>query len=83
MEEKTTSGGTVPQDASSTAEHGPGCFFCKVALPLMERYWSDATCDHFRNSRIEFLKGIRSLLDERIEHLSKHHPQHGTHVTVE
>jgi hypothetical protein len=79
MEEKTTSAGT----ASQAAQHGPGCFFCNVALPLMEHYWSEATRDHFRNSRIEFLKGIRSLIDQRIEHLSKHEPQAGTHVTVE
>ena len=43
----------------------------------------NATRDHFRNSRIEFLKGIRSLIDQRIEHLSRHQPQQGTHVTVE
>jgi len=79
MEENTTAGTAAPAE-----HHGPGCFFCNVALPLVERYWSDATRDHFRNSRIEFLKGIRSLIDQRIEHLSKHQAQQqGTHVTVE
>ena len=34
-----------------------GCFVCNTALPLLERCWSEATRDHFRNSRIEFLKG--------------------------
>jgi hypothetical protein len=82
MDEKTTSGAAA-QGTGSTAASGPGCFFCNVALPLMERCWSDATRDHFRNSRVEFLKGIRSLIDQRIEHLSKHVSQHGTHVTVE
>ena len=81
MDEKNT-GGEEPQGAAST-EHGPGCFFCSVALPLVERYWSDATRGHFRNSRIEFLKGVRSLIDQRIEHLSRHEAQHGTRVTVE
>lgn len=81
MDEKTTNP-EAPQGAPSAA-HGPGCFFCNVALPLVERCWSDATRGHFRNSRIEFLKGIRSLLDQRIEHLSKHQPQQGTRVTVE
>ena len=39
-----------------------------------------ATRDHFRNSRIEFLKGIRSLIDERIAHLSREEPQrHARH----
>ena len=59
-----------------------GCFFCETALPLVEKCWSEATRDHFRTSRVEFLKGIRSLLDERIAHLSKEEPK-GTHVPVE
>ena len=62
--------------------HQPGCFFCTTAIPVLERIWSEATRDHFRNSRVEFLKGLRSLLDERISHLSKEEPR-GTHVTVE
>jgi len=60
----------------------PGCFFCTTALPLLERCWSEATRDHFRNSRVEFLKGIRSLIDDRIAHLSREEKR-GTHVTVE
>jgi hypothetical protein len=59
-----------------------GCFICETALPLFEKCWSDATRDHFKNSRIEFLKGIRSLIDDRIAHLAKEEPK-GTHVTVE
>jgi hypothetical protein len=62
---------------------GRGCFICETALPLLEKCWSDATRDHFRNSRIEFLKGIRSLIDDRIAHLSRHSERKGTHVTVE
>jgi len=27
--------------------------------------------DHFKKSQVEFLKAIRSLLDERIEHIEK------------
>jgi hypothetical protein len=80
MEEKT--------DSAPAAAHGPGCFFCTTALPLLERYVSvercasEATRDHFRASRVEFLKGLRSLIDDRIAHLSKEEPK-GTHVTVE
>jgi hypothetical protein len=59
-----------------------GCFVCGTAIPILERMWSDATKDHFRNSRIEFLKGLRSLLDDRIAHLSREEHK-GTHVTVE
>ncbi len=38
--------------------------------------------EHFNNSRIEFLKGVRAIIDSRIEQLSKP-SQHGTKITVE
>ena len=38
--------------------------------------------EHFTNSRIEFLKGIRAMIDGRIEHLSKA-GQRGTKIAVE
>jgi hypothetical protein len=66
----------------NTSTHQPGCFVCATVIPMLERVWSEATRDHFRNSRVEFLKGLRSLLDERIAHLSKEEAR-GTHVTVE
>lgn len=59
-----------------------GCFVCSTAIPMLGRMWSDATKNHFRNSRVEFLKGLRSLLDERIAHLSRD-DRKGAHVTVE
>lgn len=71
MEEKTATAGSSE----------PGCFFCTM-LPLIERRWTEATRGHFRNSRVEFLKGLRSLIDDRIAHLSREE-QKGTHVTVE
>ena len=60
----------------------PGCFFCDTAMPMLENLVSEATRDHFRNSRVEFLKGLRSLLDDRIAHLSREESK-GTHVNVE
>ena len=60
-----------------------GCFICETALPLLEKCWSEGTRDHFRNSRMEFLKGLRSLIDDRIAHLSRDPQSKGTHVTVE
>ncbi len=72
MEEKTAEG-----ESSQS-----GCFFCTM-LPLIERRWSEATRGHFKNSRIEFLKGMRSLIDDRIAHLSKQGEPKGAHVTVE
>ena len=37
---------------------------------------------HLANSRIEFLKAIRQVIDERIEHLSQA-GQQGTKITVD
>jgi len=39
--------------------------------------------EHFRNSRIEFLKGLRSMLDSRIEKLQKKEQKRGTSVPVD
>lgn len=80
MDEKISDANKTGQPA--TGQHA-GCFFCSTALPLMGSVWNEATRDHFRNSRLEFLKGLRSLLDNRIEHLSKHDEARGTRVTVE
>jgi len=72
------------KQAASESQHG--CFFCTVVGPqieaIMAHCWPDSTQEHFRNARIEALKGIRSLLDARIERLSQH-TQKGTKVTVE
>jgi hypothetical protein len=77
MQEKAANDGTSSEKPSS------GCFICETALPLIERCLGAETVGHFRNSRIEFLKGMRSLLDERIACLSKEAEHKGTHVTVE
>ena len=65
---------------------GHGCFFCNVAGPqieaMLDHLWPEETQKHFRAARVEALKGIRTLLDARIERLSKH-SQAGTKITVE
>ena len=38
--------------------------------------------EHFTNSRIEFLKGIRAVIDSRIEHLANT-GRRGTKIAVE
>jgi hypothetical protein len=38
--------------------------------------------EHLANSRIELLKAVRAVIDERIEHLSKP-AQQGTRIRVE
>jgi len=44
---------------------------------------SAAASEHFRRARIEMLKGIREILDHRIDSLSKGRESQGTKVTVE
>jgi hypothetical protein len=39
--------------------------------------------DHFEQARVEFLKGLRTLLDERIERASSSKASRGSKVTVE
>jgi hypothetical protein len=43
---------------------------------------SPAVRQHLKNSRIEFLKAIRTVLDERIERMSKN-AQSGTRIAVD
>ena len=73
-------------EEKQTHVHAPGCFFCSVAAPQIEAFidhlWPENTREHFRNARIEMLKGVRSILDARIERLSKT-AQKGTKLTVE
>ena len=77
-------------DEQYTSGHqhtGAGCFFCQVAEPqikaFMDHFWPQNTREHFRNARIEMLKGWRSLLDAKIDHLSKQTTPKGTTVPVE
>ena len=63
-------------------QQAPGCFLCLNLLPLIHNLWTEETRTHFRNSRVEFLKGVRGIIDDRIAHLSREE-KHGTTVTVE
>lgn len=49
---------------------------------VLRTHWNEATQGHFRNARVEFLKGIRSLIDARIARLSRQETK-GSTVTVE
>jgi len=73
-------------EEKQTTTHGPGCFFCSIAGPQIEAFidhvWPSTTREHFRNARVEVLKGMRSMLDARIDRLSRE-GQKGTKVTVE
>ena len=73
-------------DENQTTAQPHGCFFCTVAGPQIEamlgHIWPEETQEHFRAARIEMLKGIRSMLDARIERLSQHNAK-GSKITVE
>jgi vacuolar-type H+-ATPase subunit E/Vma4 len=43
---------------------------------------SEAARQHVRNARVEMLKAVRSIIDERISHLSQTEAK-GTKVVVE
>jgi hypothetical protein len=57
---------------------------CRDAIDQVREFLgvSPAVREHLRSSRIEFLKAIRTVIDERIEHLSRPE-QKGTKVAVE
>lgn len=61
--------------------------FCMGAGPelfaMFRKLGPDAARRHFRNARIEVLKGMRALIDERIEELDRQQEKKGTKVAVE
>ena len=68
------------------AESHPGCY-CMGAGPTLSKLvaWFEPpgeAGEHFRQARIEMLRGIRALIDHRIETLSRTGTK-GTRVTVE
>ena len=44
---------------------------------------SNQVKEHFRNSKVEFLKGVRRMIDEKIERAQSSGASHGTTVPVE
>ena len=62
-----------------------GCFCCGAGPRVSDMFrncWSEATKDHFRTSRVEFWKGMRSLIDEHIARMSST-KQKGSTVPVD
>jgi hypothetical protein len=71
--------------AGEAGESKAHCAFCEMGPMISEMFYgfcSKETQQHFRNARVEVLKGFRSILDARIEHLSRER-QKGTTVPVE
>jgi hypothetical protein len=49
---------------------------------MLQSWGSDSARGHFRSARVEALRGLRALIDHRIETLSKR-PRRGTAIEVE
>ena len=71
------------QQTASERGHHQGCLCCEVMDHLHECFHvSPAVREHLANSRIEFLKAIRAVIDSRIERLSNS-GQRGAKIAVE
>jgi hypothetical protein len=83
----STGPATPPEHAEETkATPGQECL-CGGRGPMLSQMLemmmpSAAAGEHFKNARLEFLKGVRGLLDQRIQSLSDN-PRKGTKLNVE
>lgn len=70
------------QEANQSAS--PERCLCREVLDQFRQNFgiSENVREHFTNSRLEFLKGIRAVIDNRIESLGKA-GQRGTKIAVE
>jgi hypothetical protein len=79
--------------AKTEAKQKEGCrdaeqtCFCMGAGPelfaMFKKLGPDEARHHFRNARIEMLKGMKALIDKRIDALGDEPEKKGTKVTVE
>jgi hypothetical protein len=77
---------TNEQQAANAAEQpakSQGCV-CREVLDHLNKVLeiSPNVRQHLTNSRIEFLKAIRAVIDQRIDHISAK-TQRGSHIAVE
>ncbi len=59
------------------------CMGMGPRLTEMLQCRSEAAAGHLRNARIEFLRAVRAMIDDRIEHLAAAQKKKGTTVPVE
>ena len=74
-------------EENTSPKQGCGECVCGGAGPALTEFLkqmgpSETARRHFDHARVEFLKGLRAMIDSRIESLSKHESK-GTKVTVE
>lgn len=75
---------STPATEGSNPPQGCVCLGKGPAISQMLRMMmpSDAAGEHFRNAGLEFLKGFRELLDQRIQSLAQKQSK-GTKLNVE
>lgn len=73
----------MTNEASTTNTASERCL-CREIVDRFEKVFDvpPAVRQHLTNSRVEFLKAIRAVIDQRIEHLSEGGRQ-GSHIAVE
>lgn len=71
--------------SKKAAQAEPECFcmgFGPELARVVQNLGSDSASGHFRSARVEALKGVRALIDHRIDALSKR-SRRGTTIEVE
>lgn len=68
----------------ATEREAAGRCVCHEMLDQLGKFFEvpPAVHQHLTNSRIEFLKAVRAVIDQRIERLSRTE-QHGSRIAVE
>jgi hypothetical protein len=76
---------TNEQAAPNTQANAGGRCVCEEVRQSFEKFFqvSPDVRQHLANSRIEFLRAVRSMIDQRIDHLSSKAQQHGSRIAVE
>lgn len=71
-------------EAQANAQAAPGPCPCREIAETVREFLgvSPAAVQHLTNSRVEFLKALREILDARIERMSKQEVR-GTKLAVE
>jgi hypothetical protein len=82
-DESTKAEGTAQRAEANCLCGGFGRFGPSLSKMVQAMAPSGAAGEHFRRARIEMLKGIREVVNRRIEELSKGAETQGTKVTVE
>ncbi len=76
----------MSEQPQQTAPEPERCL-CRQAMEFwMDMFGvrSETARQHLRNSRVEFLKAVRSILDERIDYLSRAgQPQSGRTIPID